>query len=91
MKHINQVISRAIKKTGLDQVLNQQEALDRWGEVVGKKISENSEATKITNGVLSVKTKNPTWRQELQLQKTEIIKKINNELEKKIIKDIRFI
>ena len=91
MKHINQVISRAIKKTGLDQVLNQQEALDRWGEVVGKKISENSEATKITNGVLSVKTKNPTWRQELQLQKTEIIKKINNDLEKKIIKDIRFI
>ena len=91
MKHIHQVISRAIKKTGLEQVLNQQEVLDRWGEVVGKKISENSEATKITNGVLSVKTKSPTWRQELQLQKTEIIKKINNELEKKIIKDIRFI
>ncbi len=91
MKHIHQVISRAIKKTGLEQVLNQQEVLDRWGEVVGKKISENSEAIKITNGVLSVKTKSPTWRQELQLQKTEIIKKINYELEKKIIKDIRFI
>ena len=57
----------------------------------GKTITKNTEAISIEYGVLKVQTKTPAWRQELQLQKIEIISKLNKKLNKKIIKDIRFI
>ena len=60
------------------------------GETVGNKISKNTEPMSVKNGILVIKTTNPVWKQELQIQKTEIIKKLNNRLKKNIIKEIRF-
>ena len=91
MQHIASAIKRLIKKNGLEQGLNQQKAIDVWGEVVGKKINKNTEPTKVEFGILTVKTKSAVWRQELYLQKENIIKMINKKLNKKTIKDIRFI
>ena len=59
-------------------------------EIINK-IAENSEAQSINSGVIIVRAKTPAWRQELQLQKPQIIKKINKALTRKIIKDIRFV
>ena len=80
-----------IKTKGLNAGLVQQKAIDIWEEAVGKAISQNTETVEVDKGVLTIKTRNAAWRQELQLQKTNIIKKINKELEKNIIKDIRFL
>ncbi len=91
MQHIASAIKRLIKKNGLEQGLNQQKAIDVWEEVVGKKINKNTEPTEVEFGVLIVKTKSAVWRQELHLQKEKIIKMINKRLNKKTIKDIRFI
>ena len=44
----------------------------------------------VKNGILEVKTTNSVWKQELQIQKTEIIKRLNKRLKKNIIKEIRF-
>jgi len=41
--------------------------------------------------VLIVKTGSPAWRQELHMQKKEIINKINKKIGSKAIKEIRFI
>ena len=90
MKHIETIIRKAINNSGFNRYVEQQQALERWSEIVGEKISKNSKATKMSNGVLYIETKNSTWRQELQLQKKEIIKQINKKLNKKTIKDIRF-
>jgi len=38
-----------------------------------------------------VRTKNSVWKQELQLQKADIIKSLNKKLIKTMIKDLRFI
>ena len=90
MKHIELILKKAIEKNGFNHYVNQQKAIDRWSEIVGKTISENTKATKMSNGVLYIETKNSTWRQELQLQKQDIVKKLNKKLKNKIIKDIRF-
>ena len=66
-------------------------AIDVWEETVGKAISQNTETIAVEKGVLTIKSRNATWRQELQLQNTSIIRKLNKELNKNIIKDIRFL
>ena len=47
-----------------------------WKEIVGEKISQKTELVKIEKKTLFIKCKNPTWKNELQYQKKELIKKI---------------
>ena len=91
MQHIGRAIKKLLRKAGLEKGVAQQNALFVWKEVVGKRVAENTTAEKIDHGVLMVRTTTPTWRQELQLQKTTIIKKLNKKLGKKVIKDVRFV
>tara|TARA_B110000438_G_C15739512_1_gene617815 strand:+ start:440 stop:715 length:276 start_codon:yes stop_codon:yes gene_type:complete len=90
MQHIQQAIKSFLKKTGLESGVEQQEALKIWKETVGGSISKNTEPISVKNGILIIKVSNPAWRQELQIQKTEIIKRLNNKLNKNIIKEIGF-
>ncbi|MAV69249.1 MAG: hypothetical protein CMG04_00340 [Candidatus Marinimicrobia bacterium] len=91
MEHIGKSLDGFIRNSKIEKGLDQNRALLIWAEVVGHKIAENSEAQSIDAGVIIVRTKTPAWRQELQLQKPQIINKINEALTKKIIKDIRFV
>ena len=91
MEHISGALKKLIKKEGIENEINQQKAIDLWGDVVGQKIKENTEPLEIQFGIMTVKTKNPVWRQELQIQKEDIIKSINKKLIKATIKDLRFI
>ena len=91
MEHIAGALKKFIKKQGIEQEINQQKAIDVWAETVGKKIKEHTEPVDVRFGVLTVKTSNPVWRQELQFQKKSIIDSINKRLKKTTIKDVRFI
>jgi len=91
MQHIGKALSNFVKDSKIEKGLEQHKALGLWPDVVGKKIAENTEAKSVEFGVVLICVKNPVWRQELQLQKDQIIKKLNKALLKKIIKDIRFV
>ena len=91
MEHIGGALKKLIKEEGIENEINQQKAIDLWGDVVGQKIKENTEPIEVKFGIMTVKTKNPVWKQELQLQKEDIIKSINKKLMKTKIKDLRFI
>tara|TARA_B100000941_G_C27975529_1_gene288511 strand:+ start:187 stop:465 length:279 start_codon:yes stop_codon:yes gene_type:complete len=91
MEHISGTLKKLIKKEGLENEINQQKAIDLWEEVVGPKIRDNTEPIEVQFGVMTVKTKNSVWKQELQFQKEDIIKSLNKKLIKTIIKDLRFI
>ena len=91
MQHIGTALKKAIQARGLEKGLSQQKAIDVWEEVVGVPVSKNTEALSAEHGLLTIKTTNSAWRQELQLQKKTIIQKINKKLDKNIIKDIRFL
>ena len=91
MEHIGKALGGFIKNSKIEKGLDQNKALLIWADVVGHKIAENSEAQSVNSGIITVRTKTPAWRQELQLQKPQIINKINQALTRKIIKDIRFV
>ena len=91
MQHIGGALKKLIKTAGLEKGIAQQKALEIWSETVGETVSKNTEPMSIEHGILSIKTTTPVWRQELQFQKKQIIEKLNKTLNKKLIKDIRFI
>ena len=91
MQHINQAIKDLIKREHLQEGFNEQKAMKLWNNVVGELVANNTKPISISRGVLNIETKTPVWRQELQIQKGNIITKINKNFKTKVIKDIRFI
>lgn len=65
---------------GLDERLQQYRALVVWDEVVGPQIAARARPEKIRDGVLEVCVDQPTWMQQLQLLKPQLLAKLNTQL-----------
>ncbi len=91
MQQLKTAIKDMLKEAGIDKTVSQQSALFLWEEIVGEKIAEKARATDVKHNVLMVQVDTPTWRQELQFQKKDILFKLNKRLGSGTIKDIRFL
>ena len=91
METLKSAIKKAVRSAGVEKALKQESAVFLWADTVGQTISKVTKAERVDKGVLTVKTESSTWRQELHMQKKEIITKINNKIGSKTIKEIRFI
>jgi len=91
MQSLKLTIDSMLRRFGIDNAIAQNDAINIWNEVVGEAVARNTTPDRVEHGVLIVKVSSPTWRQELFFKKDEIIKKLNIKIEKKVIRDIRFI
>jgi predicted nucleic acid-binding Zn ribbon protein len=88
---IGDFLENFLEKKGLLTRIKEEMAIQMWREIVGEEIFKNVKAEKVKNGILYVKCKNPSWKQEVNFKKEEIIKKLNKFLKKEIIKDIKYL
>ncbi|MDZ7658896.1 MAG: DUF721 domain-containing protein [Aliifodinibius sp.] len=62
--------------------------LSLWEQTVGERIAEQTENLHFEHGNLVVHVKNPAWRQEIHMKRYSIAKKLNDQVDEKIIKEI---
>tara|TARA_B100000242_G_C42884474_1_gene410398 strand:- start:341 stop:616 length:276 start_codon:yes stop_codon:yes gene_type:complete len=91
MEQLKKVLKKTIENSSFKNAILQENAISIWPNVVGKNISKISKATSVDKGVLFVKVESATWKQELHMQKNEIINKINEKIGSKTIKEIRLV
>tara|TARA_B100000686_G_C16451788_1_gene792472 strand:+ start:439 stop:714 length:276 start_codon:yes stop_codon:yes gene_type:complete len=91
MKRLKKAIEEAIHSTGIKSALSQEAAVVLWGSIVGEAVSTVTKAERVESGTLIVKVETAVWRQELHMQKEEIINKINKKIGTRAIREIRFI
>ncbi|MFO7840748.1 MAG: DUF721 domain-containing protein [Fidelibacterota bacterium] len=89
MKKIDTAVDKIVQRIAGKHALEEFEAFQSWNEVVGELIADISVPVRVVNGVLYVSVKNSTWRQELIMQKKQILKKYASRFGPGIIKDIR--
>ncbi|MCP4723884.1 MAG: DUF721 domain-containing protein [bacterium] len=85
------ILKKLFSNIGIEEGLEQQDALLIWEEVVGEKIAKISKPESVKHGRLYVKILNSMWRQEVHYYKHEIIIRINEKLKREAIKDIIFL
>jgi len=90
MKKISSAVDRIVARIIGKKALLEYEAFREWNTVVGGLVAQNSVPKKVEKGVLYVSVKNSTWRQELSMQKTQILTKFKDRFGPGIITDIRF-
>jgi len=88
MEQIGNILSKFLYELGINKPVMKYRALTMWPEIVGERISNVTEAKRLTDGKIFVKVQNDSWRNELTFYKQEIIQKINKEIGLKIVKDI---
>ncbi len=89
-KDLGSSIQQLVGDLGIQQKLSEYEAVLQWESLVGDHIAKAATAVKITKGVLIVRVRSSTWRNELNLRKKEIIGTLNRGLGQDVVKDIRF-
>jgi predicted nucleic acid-binding Zn ribbon protein len=86
---IGELIGPILKQAEKDQHRPEAlEAVASWPETVGHKLTRVSRAVSLRHGKLFVEVKAPVWKQELLLQKRNILRKINRRLGKNIVSDL---
>ena len=89
-KSIKDILSDYMKGTSLSEINTTINLEKIWCAVVGKTISNNTEIIHLKKGILTIKTSNPIWRNELTLQKKDLLNKFKTTEPKFNIKEIIF-
>ncbi len=84
-------ISLFLKNLGLERKVKEYEIIARWPELVGENVASATIPEKIQDEILLVRVKNSSWRHELLYLKNHILSKVETDIGKGIIKDIRYI
>lgn len=88
---ISEIIDTVIRNEGLEDSMLAHRALSIWASVVGNHINRLTTIRRVAGSTLLVHITSASVRQELYMQRTPLLKAINDMLGKKIITDIRFI
>jgi predicted nucleic acid-binding Zn ribbon protein len=91
MLPLKDILDHVLHSQGLDKRIQQENAVILWEEIVGPRIAKASKALRIDRGELLIQVKSSSWKQQIQMLKPDIIKKLNTHLGEKTVKAIRFI
>ena len=84
------LLGNTLKSLGLERGIKEANVQLIWREVVGEKIADVTEILGVKGGIVRIATRDSMWSQELSMIKPEIIRKLNDRLGEKIVRDIRF-
>ena len=73
---LNGLIDRLMSSLGLSRQYKGWQVVSQWPEIVGEEIASVTRAHRFCDGVLTVLVEKDVWRQELEMQQDEILKKI---------------
>lgn len=87
---LGDLIYAMLREDGLETPLNEYRATEAWSKVMGKAIEKYTGEVNVRAGVLYVQIRNAALRQELLMQRSTIIPRINQEVGAQVIQQIVF-
>lgn len=89
-EQVGLVIRQFLREEGLETPLNQHRLLNSLQDVLGFGIAKYIGTAFIRNQTLNVQIKSPVLRQELNIGRESLVKRLNDQVGAQVIADIRF-
>ena len=86
---LDDVLKKLLREEGLEMPLLQKRLVDAWEVVTGNVVSRYTAEKYIRNQTLFVKITNPALRQDLSMMRTQLVKRLNEQVGSFVISDIR--
>ncbi len=87
---LGDALGKLVRSLGMEGRLEEQQAVDRWAQVVGDQIAQHARAVFFDGGKLVVEVDSAAWRQELFYMKQEILNRLDHSFGKPLVQDIIF-
>ncbi|NOX18168.1 MAG: DUF721 domain-containing protein [Chlorobi bacterium] len=88
-KLIGEVLGKAKEFEKLRYAVMENDAAEKFAEIFPE-LAPIAEAVKVKKGTLYLRVENSVWKNELNLKRNILIKRINEYLNTEIVKSIRF-
>ena len=76
VKPLKQILGEYLKGDDFKEINDTISIQTAWEKTVGSPIIKNSKIESFKNGTIKIKVSNPIWRNELSLQKQDILDKL---------------
>lgn len=86
---LKEAIQELLNAYRLNAGLQQVQVKELWHNMMGPYIAKQTEKIKLDNGVLHVKITSAALKNELMMMRSKIIEKLNTELKRELIKEIK--
>lgn len=86
---LDEVLKKLLREEGLEVPLLQKRLVDAWEVVTGNVVSKYTAEKYIRNQTLFVKITNPALRQDLSMMRTQLVKRLNEQVGSFVISDIK--
>lgn len=88
---VGDVVLSLLRQQGLEAPLNEYRLIQSWTDVMGPAIERYTRNVFIRNQTLFVQLASPVLRQELSMQKRELVQRLNAHVRAQVITDITFL
>lgn len=88
---VSDVLMTLLRQQGLEGPLNEYRLIQAWTVVLGRPVERYTRDLRIENQTLCVRLSSPALRNELTMQRTQLVQRLNAEVGAQVITDIRFV
>lgn len=89
-EQIGDVLRRALETQGLTSKLDETKAVAIWPKIIGQHIAELCSRPWVDKGRMTIYVKNASLKHELNMNRSSLVKLINESLGKEVISEIFF-
>ena len=89
VKPLGEILLKLLRDEGLETPLQQKRLIDAWETVAGRMVASYTTERFIKNQTLFVKITNPALRHDLSMMRTQLMRRLNEQVGALIITDIK--
>ncbi|MBO4589499.1 MAG: DUF721 domain-containing protein [Bacteroidaceae bacterium] len=89
-EQVGDVVHQILRQQGLEAPLNEFRLIESWAKVLGPVVERYTRDLVIRNQTLYVKLSSPALRQELLMQRKELVTRLNTAVGAQVIANIVF-
>ncbi len=89
-KPIGELLGGVVSRLGIKGKLDEARMIEAWADLAGPQILAVTDSVWVRRGRLFVKLTSATWRQELHLQRSQWMRRINEHLGAELVKELVF-
>lgn len=89
VQSITDILNKLLREEGLEMPLMQKRLIDSWETVTGSIVARYTTEKYIKNQTLYVKIANPALRHDISMMRTQLVKRLNDQVGSFVISEVR--
>jgi len=88
---VGELLEGVLADLGIQQKLKEYQAVLAWEQAAGPDLTRHAKALRVRRGRLELAVPSGVWRTQLSFSKKQLIKRVNEQLGTRVVRDLVFV